>query len=141
MPFIAQVAVGRREKLQVFGDDYPTADGTGERDYIHVEDLAAGHVAALEHLDAMTEPVARLQPRQRHRHQRAGALPRLRAGGRAGAALRGGRASRRATCRRTGRTRPAPPRSSGWSTERSIDDMCADVWRWQSQNPQGYPDA
>src|SRR5204863_4260028 len=47
MPFIAQVAVGRLEKLQVFGDDYPTADGTCERDYIHVEDLAAGHVAAL----------------------------------------------------------------------------------------------
>src|SRR6478735_1285254 len=57
VPFIAQVAVGRRDKLRVFGDDYPTADGTCERDYIHVEDLAAGHVAALEHLDAMAESV------------------------------------------------------------------------------------
>ena len=53
MPFIAQVAVGRREKLQVYGNDYPTADGTCERDYIHVEDLASGHVAALDHLEQM----------------------------------------------------------------------------------------
>ena len=57
MPFIAQVAVGKREKLSVFGDDYDTVDGTGVRDYIHVEDLAAGHIAALEALEATDEPV------------------------------------------------------------------------------------
>ena len=57
MPYIAQVAVGRRDKLQVFGDDYDTPDGTGVRDYIHVEDLAAGHVAALEALTTTDEPV------------------------------------------------------------------------------------
>src|SRR5690242_2156074 len=58
MPYIAQVAVGRREKLQVFGDDYPTPDGTGVRDYIHVEDLAAGHVAALNKLASTDRPVS-----------------------------------------------------------------------------------
>ena len=56
MPFVAQVAVGRRERLQVFGGDYDTADGTAERDYIHVEDLAAGHVAALHHLAGAADP-------------------------------------------------------------------------------------
>src|SRR6478672_10391893 len=58
MPFIAQVAVGKRDKLSVFGDDYDTVDGTGVRDYIHVEDLAAGHVAALEKLTVTDEPVS-----------------------------------------------------------------------------------
>ena len=57
MPFIAQVAVGRRDRLRIFGDDYPTTDGTCERDYIHVEDLAAGHVAALNRIAATDEPI------------------------------------------------------------------------------------
>ena len=140
MPFIAQVAVGRRDKLQVFGDDYPTADGTAERDYIHVEDLAAGHVAALEHLDAMSEPARAFNLGSGtgtsvlelfHAFERAVGreLPYEVVGRRSG-------------------DLPAywadPSRAAeelGWSTERSIDDMCADVWRWQSQNPQGYPDA
>jgi UDP-glucose 4-epimerase len=139
MPFIAQVAVGRREKLQVFGDDYPTADGTAERDYIHVEDLAAGHVAALEHLDAMAEPA------------RAFNL----GSGTGTSVLELFHAFERAVGRElpyevVGR-RPgdlpaywADPtraeRELGWRTQRSIDDMVADVWRWQSQNPEGYPD-
>jgi UDP-glucose 4-epimerase len=140
MPFIAQVAVGRRDKLQVFGDDYPTADGTAERDYIHVEDLAAGHVAALEHLDAMSEPARAFNLGSGtgtsvldlfHAFERAVGreLPYEVVGRRPG-------------------DLPAywadPTRAAkelGWSTQRSIDDMCADVWRWQSQNPQGYPDA
>ena len=58
MPYIAQVAVGRREKLSVFGDDYPTPDGTGVRDYIHVDDLAAGHIAALNRLTTTDDPVS-----------------------------------------------------------------------------------
>jgi UDP-glucose 4-epimerase len=140
MPFIAQVAVGRREKLSVFGNDYPTADGTCERDYIHVEDLAAGHVAALEHLDAMAEPARAYNLGSGrgtsvldllHAFERAVGrdLPHEFVGRRAG-------------------DLPAywadPTRAAeelGWRTERSIDDMCADVWRWQSMNPQGYPDA
>ncbi len=138
MPFISQVAVGRRERLQVFGDDYPTADGTCERDYIHVEDLAAGHVAALEHLDAMAEPV------------RAFNL----GSGRGTSVLELLRAFERAVGReipydvvgRRAGDLPAywadPTRAAeelGWRTTRSIDDMCADTWRWQSQNPAGYP--
>ena len=68
MPLIAQVAVGRREKLMIFGDDYPTPDGTGRRDYLHVEDLAAGHVAALDRLGTTADPVSTLEPRHRHTH-------------------------------------------------------------------------
>ena len=130
MPFISQVAVGRRERLQVFGDDYPTADGTCERDYIHVEDLAAGHVAALEHVDAMAEPV------------RAFNL----GSGRGTSVLELLRAFERAVGReipydvvgRRAGDLPAywadPTRAAeelGWRTARSIDDMCADTWRWQ----------
>ena len=140
MPFIAQVAVGRREKLSVFGNDYPTADGTCERDYIHVEDLAAGHVAALEHVDVMPTPA------------RAFNL----GSGRGTSVLELLHAFERAVGReiphefvgRRAGDLPAywadPTRADeelGWRTERSIDDMCADVWRWQSMNPQGYPDA
>ncbi|GAA4128927.1 UDP-glucose 4-epimerase GalE [Nocardioides fonticola] len=140
MPFIAQVAVGRREKLSVFGGDYPTADGTCERDYIHVVDLAAGHVAALEHLDAMSEPVRAFNLGTGtgtsvlelfHAFERAvgrelpyeiverrpGDLPAFWAD-----------ATRAHT-------------ELGWRATRTIDDMCADTWRWQSQNPQGFPDS
>jgi UDP-glucose 4-epimerase len=137
MPFLAQVAVGRRPLLQVFGDDYPTADGTCERDYIHVEDLAAGHVAALEHLDVMAEPV------------RAFNL----GSGRGTSVLELRRAFERAAGReipfevvgRRAGDLPAywadPTRAAeelGWRTTRSIDDMCADTWRWQSHNPDGF---
>ena len=140
MPFIAQVAVGRREKLSVFGDDYPTADGTCERDYIHVDDLAAGHVAALEKLDTLPEPV------------RAYNL----GGGQGTSVLELFHAFERAVGRelpyeivgRRAGDLPAywadPTRAAdelGWRTQRTIADMCADVWRWQSQNPDGFPDA
>lgn len=140
MPFIAQVAVGRRDKLTVFGDDYPTADGTCERDYIHVEDLASGHLAAVEHLESMSEPV------------RAFNL----GSGQGTSVLELFRAFERAVGRelpyevgpRRAGDLPAywadPTRAAnelGWRTQRSVDDMCADVWRWQSANPQGYPDS
>ena len=137
MPFLAQVAVGRRPRLQVFGDDYPTADGTCERDYIHVEDLAAGHVAALEHLDSMAEPV------------RAFNL----GSGRGTSVLELLHAFERAVGReipyevvgRRAGDLPAywadPSRAAeelGWRATRTIDDMCADTWRWQSHNPDGF---
>ena len=72
MPYIAQVAVGRRDSLAIFGNDYPTEDGTGVRDYIHVMDLADGHVVAMEKL--ANKPGVYLQPRRWRRQQRAGCL-------------------------------------------------------------------
>jgi UDP-glucose 4-epimerase len=136
-PFIAQVAVGRRERLRVFGNDYPTPDGTGVRDYIHVLDLADGHLAAL-----------------RHAHGRAGlhvfnlgtghgnsVLEMLQAFGRAcGRELPYEIAPRRAGDVASCWADPAHAEHAlGWRAQRSLDQMCADVWRWQSMNPNGYP--
>ncbi len=138
MPFIAQVAVGRRPRLQVFGDDYPTADGTCERDYIHVEDLAAGHVAAVEHLDGMVEPVRAFNLGS---GRGTSVLQMLRAF----EAAVGRPIPYEVVGRRPGDL-PAywadPTRAAeelGWRTTRSVEDMCADTWRWQSHNPEGYP--
>ncbi len=140
MPFVAQVAVGRRERLEIFGGDYPTADGTCERDYIHVEDLAAGHVAALRWIAG---------------HDRKVSTWNL-GGGTGTSVLQVVAAFERAS----GRSIPYeivgrragdlaaywadPTRANdelGWRTQRSIDDMCADTWRWQAANPEGYPDS
>jgi len=137
MPYIAQVAVGRREKLQVFGDDYDTLDGTGVRDYIHVEDLAAGHVAALESLTTTDDAVNVWNL----------------GSGRGTSVLELLRAFEKAVGRElpyevVGR-RPGDVASSyadpskanaelGWRTVKTVEEMCADTWRWQSQNPQGY---
>lgn len=137
-PFIAQVAVGRREKLQVFGDDYPTPDGTGVRDYIHVTDLARGHKAALDYLA---------------KQKNACAVDINLGAGRGVSVLEAVAAFKRAS----NRDIPydiAPRRDGdiaeiyanadlarkllGWRAEKSIEDMCADHWRWQSQNPDGY---
>lgn len=135
-PFIAQVAVGRREKLTVFGDDYPTPDGTPLRDYIHVLDLADGHVAAVNHLanfsgarewnlgtgagTSVFEVIAAFEraagkaiPREIGA-RRSGDVPEMAAS--------------------VARARD----ELGWTATRGIDEMCADVWRWQSTNPQGF---
>ena len=137
MPYIAQVAVGRREKLQVFGDDYDTPDGTGVRDYIHVEDLAAGHIAALEKLVTTDEPVSTWNL----------------GSGRGTSVLELVKAFEVAVgrpipyevvARRHGDVASSyadPSRANaelGWSTTKSVEEMCADAWRWQSQNPRGY---
>jgi len=137
MPFLAQVAVGRREALQVFGTDYPTPDGTGVRDYIHVIDLASGHIAAL----------AYAQSRSGHHIFNLGS-------GQGISVLE----MQRAFSKACGRDLPfvLSPRRPGdvaaywadpqhaqstlnWKANKSIDDMCQDSWRWQSQNPNGYP--
>lgn len=130
VPYIAQVAEGRREYLPVFGDDYPTADGSGVRDYIHVVDLAAGHVKALDKLAS--------QP---------GVFTYNLGTGRGYSVLEVVRAFERVSARRVpykvvGR-RPGdiatcyadPARAArelGWSCSRNIEQMCADTWRWQS---------
>ncbi len=136
MPYVAQVAVGRRAELSVFGDDYPTPDGTGVRDYIHVCDLAQGHVAALQRLFA-----------------RPGSLTVNLGTGRGYSVLELVRAYERAS------GRPVPyrvvPRRAGdvaacyadaslagreldWRATLDLDAMCRDSWRWQHDNPEGF---
>ena len=136
MPYVSQVAVGRREQLTIFGDDYPTPDGTCRRDYIHVMDLAAGHLKAVEYAaahkgteifnlgtgtpysvleivkafessNAIKVPYA-IGPR------RAGDLPEMWAGTEKAAGL------------------------LGWKAVCTLEDMCRDAWNWQKNNPQGY---
>ena len=140
VPYISQVAVGRLEKLRIFGDDYDTPDGTALRDYIHVEDLAAGHVAALVRLASTDQAVSTWNLGtgtgssvfdMLHAFERAVGrkLPYEVVGRRAGDIA--------ASYADPGRANA----ELGWSATRTIDDMCADSWRWQSQNPNGYPDA
>lgn len=138
MPYIAQVAVGRRAFLPIYGADYPTADGTGVRDYIHVQDLAAGHVASLRtDADRPGLHVYNLGSGQGH-----SVFELLRAFGRAC----GKDLPYRVVDRRPGDVPAvwADPskanRELGWRATKSLDEMCADVWRWQSRNPYGYRD-
>ncbi|MBA4141403.1 MAG: UDP-glucose 4-epimerase GalE [Nitrosospira sp.] len=141
MPFVAQVAVGKRDTLNVWGNDYPTPDGTGVRDYIHVVDLALGHVKALE---AMDDP----------RDQGQTSCLTVNLGtGRGYSVLDMVRAFEQASGRHVPYTiaprRPGdiascyadPQRADellGWRAERGLEEMCADAWRWQSANPEGY---
>ncbi len=136
VPYIAQVAVGRLPEVKVFGDDYPTPDGTGVRDYIHVVDLADGHLKALEKLS-----------------EGPGVHTYNLATGRGHSVLEMVAAFERASGRdipyRVVDRRPGDvpvtyadaglaERELGWQAQRGIDEMCADVWRWQSANPLGY---
>jgi UDP-glucose 4-epimerase len=136
MPYVAQVAVGRRERLSVFGNDYPTPDGTGVRDYIHVVDLAEGHVAALDWL----EREGGMLTVNLGTGQGYSVLDMVRAFERAS-----GRAvAYRIVARRSGDIAAcwADPslarRLLGWEAKRGIDAMCTDTWRWQTMNPEGY---
>lgn len=136
MPFIAQVAVGRRDKLSVFGNDYPTHDGTGIRDYIHVVDLADGHVAALNAVGKK----AGLHIYNLGTGKGSSVLEMLTAFGEAC-----GKAVPFEICpRRPGdiaecwASTEKAQRELNWQATRSVAQMTADTWRWQSQNPQGY---
>lgn len=137
MPYITQVAVGKLKCLGVFGDDYPTKDGTGVRDYIHVVDLAEGHAAALKKFEesdcgvriynlgtgvgysvldivhAFEKCVGRPIPYE-IKARRAGDIPECYAD------------STKAF------------EELGWKANKTLDDMCADSWRWQTKNPNGY---
>lgn len=136
MPYITQVAVGKLDKLSVFGDDYPTHDGTGVRDYIHVVDLSIGHLKALEKL-----------------RENPGVVTYNLGTGKGYSVLDVVKAFEKAsgqdvpyeiTNRRPGDVAScyADPTKAekelGWKAERDIMDMCKDSWRWQSQNPEGY---
>lgn len=134
MPFVTQVAAGVRDKLSIFGNDYDTPDGTCVRDYIHVVDLAKGHLAAIEHLEpgahaynlgsgkgtsvlellSAFEQVNGVTIAREFAPRRAGDIPISYADtSRANAEL-------------------------GWKAEKSVEDMCRDTWRWQEMNPVGY---
>jgi UDP-glucose 4-epimerase len=140
VPYIAQVAVGRRETLRVFGDDYDTPDGTPLRDYIHVEDLASGHLAALDRLGKIDDPVSTWNLGTGHGTS---VLEVLHAFERAvGRELPYEVVGRRAGDLPESFADPSRAnRELGWSAQRTMDDMCVDQWRWQSANPRGYPDA
>jgi UDP-glucose 4-epimerase len=136
MPFITQVAVGERPKLQVFGADYDTPDGTGVRDYLHVVDLAEGHVAALRHLLGGARSLTVNLGTGRgssvlelvHAFERASGRP----------------VPYEVVARRPGDVAAcyADPtlaeRTIGWKATRDLDRMCADSWRWQVANPNGF---
>ena len=136
MPFIAQVAAGRRDHLNVFGNDYPTPDGTGVRDYIHVVDLAKGHVAAMEYMSSHkgTE-VFNLGTGTGY-----SVLDMVKAFEKANNI----RIPYEIAPRRPGdvATVYADPSKSaellGWKAELTLEDMCRDTWNWQSRNPNGY---
>ena len=137
MPYVTQVAVGRLAQLQVFGGDYPTPDGTGVRDYIHVMDLAEGHRAALDW--ALRDPHEILTANLGS-GQGCSVLELVRAFERAS----GQAIPHRIVARRAGDVPaywadPALARQVlGWSARRSLDDICLDAWNWQRSNPQGF---
>jgi len=142
LPYIAQVAIGQRDKLSVFGGDYPTPDGTGVRDYIHVVDLAKGHVKALERMvevetgqgqcltynlgtgkgSSVIEVITAFEQACGHEinyelvERRPGDVPEYYA------------------------NPQLANQELGWQAEKSLDDMMVDTWRWQTQNPKGYKD-
>ena len=135
-PYIAQVAAGRRERLNVFGDDYDTPDGTGVRDYLHVVDLARGHLAAVDHLaDASGHRVYNLGT-----GQGTSVLESLRAFERA----TGSPIPYEVVDRRPGDIAAcyadpaAAVRDLDWKAVLTVDDACRDAWRWQSANPGGF---
>ena len=136
MPFITQVAIGRREKLSVFGNDYDTPDGTGVRDYIHVVDLAKGHVAAVKYADAHSGcEVFNLGTGTGY-----SVLDMVRTF----QEVNGVKVPYEVVPRRPGdiATCYADPGKSekvlGWKACHTLADMCRDSWNWQSKNPQGY---
>ncbi|OLQ71294.1 UDP-glucose 4-epimerase GalE [Photobacterium proteolyticum] len=138
MPFIAQVAVGRREYLSVFGNDYPTVDGTGVRDYIHVLDLADGHLAALNYRGNK----AGLHIYNLGTGNGLSVLQMVDAFSKAaGVDVAYQVAPRRAGDIAECWADPSKAKAElHWEATRTIEDMTADLWRWQSNNPNGYPD-
>lgn len=137
VPYISQVAVGKLTEVRVFGCDYPTPDGTGVRDYIHVVDLALGHLKALEILDSNPGVVAYNLGTGRGYS----VLEMIQAFEQAcGKVIPYKIVERRPGDVATSYADPSKAnRELGWSTQRGIQEMCEDVWRWQSRNPDGYP--
>ena len=136
LPYVSQVAVGRLEKLGVFGNDYPTPDGTGVRDYIHVVDLAKGHVKALQKFDDKPEvSVYNLGTGQGYSVLEVVDAFEKASGQKVPYEIKERRAGDIATCYADS---TKAKNELGWVAEKGIEEMCADAWRWQSQNPNGY---
>ena len=135
MPFVAQVAIGRRECLKVWCNDYPTPDGTGVRDYIHVVDLAKGHLKALQRLDS---------PRCYAVNLGTGTGYSVLEVAKAFAEASGRLVPYEIAPRRAGDVAACYAEAShaeqllDWRAERSLIAMCSDTWRWQSANPTGF---
>jgi UDP-glucose 4-epimerase len=136
MPYVAQVAVGRRERLAVFGNDYPTPDGTGVRDYIHVSDLAEGHVAALQRLlDHAGSFTVNLGTGRGHSVLEVVAAYSRASGRPVPYDIHPRRPGDVAACWAD----PALAQALlGWRAQRNLATMCGDSWRWQSMNPRGF---
>jgi UDP-glucose 4-epimerase len=136
MPFIAQTAVGKREKLSVFGDDYDTHDGTGVRDYIHVVDLAKGHLNAIEKLQDFDEVMTiNLGTGKGYSVLDVVKAFEQASGKQVPYVIEPRRAGDIATCFAD----PAYAKEIlAWEAEKELTQMCEDSWRWQSQNPKGY---
>lgn len=136
-PLISQVAVGRRQELAIYGDDWPTFDGTGERDFIHVMDLAEGHWAALQHLQASAPQLLTL-------NLGSGLGYTVKQVVAAFEYVSGQTIPCRVVCRRDGDAArsvadpKAAERVLSWRSQRGLDDMCRDSWRWQCLNPLGF---
>ena len=149
MPYISQVAVGKLEKLSIFGNDYPTFDGTGVRDFIHVTDLAQGHVAALNYLQKQVD----LKQTSSDKHSSIGFLPINLGTGKGTSVLElvtafsevsGQKIPYQFSARRAGDIASCYASADkakdllGWEAKLSITEMCQDTWNWQSMNPNGY---
>lgn len=136
MPYITQIAVGKRTELSVYGDDYPTHDGTGVRDYIHVADLAKGHLAALNKM----EKIKGVEVFNLGTGAGYSVLDVVKSFENAS----GMKIPYKITNRRAGDIAEcyADPSKAeaklGWKATKSISDMCRDSWKWQSENPDGY---
>jgi UDP-glucose 4-epimerase len=136
MPFISQVAVGKLKTLSIYGNDYPTPDGTGIRDYIHVMDLAEGHLAALDAIDNLPQ-VSAINLGSGNGHSVMDVI-------RAFESASGRKIDYKVVARRDGdiadyfADAALAKQCLGWQTKRTLNEMCADSWRWQQQNPDGY---
>merc|ERR1712194_277916 len=145
MPFVAQVAVGRRPHVTVFGKDYDTPDGTGVRDYLHVMDLADGHVAALRYLEGNNGKSGKEKLNVFNLGTGTGTsvLEMIDAMGKAvGKPIPSVDGPRRPGDVTIYVADPTLAKEEmGWTAKKNLDDMCNDLWSWQMKNPNGYTDA